>query len=163
MNYDRLAYGRRVLREELKKLRNTNYMMNKEFIQHGTTSVYQHCVSVAYRSVIIAARYNINVDMRSLVRGALLHDYFLYDWHGCSLRELHGFHHPRIAWENATRDFDLNPREQDIIRKHMFPMTVIPPKYKESWIICIADKLVSSQETLKMHPSHLQPRGKMYD
>ena len=77
MNYDRLAYGRRVLREELKKLRNTNYMMNKEFVQHGTTSVYQHCVSVAYRSVIIAARYNINVDMRSMVRGALLHDYFL--------------------------------------------------------------------------------------
>ena len=159
MNYDLFEEGKKVLRAELKALRPTKFINNKEFIQHGTTTVYQHCVSVAYRSIIIAAAFNIRVDMQSMIRGALLHDYFLYDWHGKKLKELHGFHHPRIAWENATRDFELNEREQDIIRKHMFPMTVIPPKYKESWIICLADKVVSSQETLKMKPDYLKPKA----
>lgn len=163
MNQKRLDEGRQILREELRKLRHTRFVKNKDFIQHGTTSVYLHCVSVAYRGIIIAARYNIDVDMHSLIRGALLHDYFLYDWHGKKLRELHGFHHPRIAWENATRDFQLNQREQDIIRKHMFPMTLIPPKCKEAWIICLADKICSSQETLKLQPTHWQPKGSMAD
>lgn len=159
MNYDLFEEGKKILRAELKALRPTKFINNKGFIQHGTTTVYQHCVSVAYRSVLIAATFNIDVDMKSLIRGALLHDYFLYDWHGKKLKELHGFHHPRIAWVNATRDFELNEREQDIIRKHMFPMTIVPPKYRESWIICIADKVVSSQETLKMKPNHMRPKS----
>lgn len=163
MNEERLNEGRQILREELRKLHRTRFVINKTFIQHGTTSIYQHCVSVAYRSIIIAAKYNIEVDMHSLIRGALLHDYFLYDWHDKKLRELHGFHHPEIAWRNATQDFNLNPIEQNIIRRHMFPMTLIPPKYKEAWIICLADKLCSSQETLKLHPARWQPKGSIAD
>lgn len=163
MNEQQLAEGRRLLRQEIRELHKTRFIENKNFIQHGTTSVYQHCVSVAYRSVIIAAQLDLNVNMQAMIRGALLHDYFLYDWHGKKLRELHGFHHPRIACENALRDFDLDAREQDIIRKHMFPMTIIPPKYKEAWIICLADKLCSSQETLKLRPTHWLPNGRMSD
>lgn len=157
MNREKLEEGIQILHEELRILRTTRFVENKNFVQHGHTSLYAHCVSVAYRSIVLVAKFNLNVDLRSMVRGALLHDYYLYDWHDKQLSELHGFHHPRIAWENATRDFQLNAVEQDIIRKHMFPLTPMLPMHKESWIITISDKLCSTQETLKMGTSFWKP------
>ena len=55
--------------------------MEKSYIQHGSTSVYEHSVKVAYTSLYFARRFRLNIDEKSLIRGALLHDYFLYDWH----------------------------------------------------------------------------------
>ena len=79
-------------------------------------SVYQHCIFVAYMSCRIANKFNLNVDKRSLIRGALLHDYFLYDWHDKNKpAKFHGFTHPKIAFENACQDLELNKKERDII------------------------------------------------
>ena len=60
-----------------------SYGMNieKDCMQHGSVSVYEHSLMVAALCIEIAARCKIGADMRALVRGALLHDYFLYDWH----------------------------------------------------------------------------------
>ena len=73
----------------------SRFSMTKKFIQHGDVSVYQHCIFVAYMSCRIANKFNLNVDKRSLIRGALLHDYFLYDWHDKNKpAKFHGFTHP---------------------------------------------------------------------
>ena len=158
MKRARLEEGIRILHEEIRVLKDTRFVENKEFIKHGTNSLYQHCISVAYRSIVIAVKFNLDIDMRSMIRGALLHDYYLYDWHNKEVRsKLHGFHHPRIACENATRDFQLNPIEQDIIRRHMFPLTPKPPKHKEAWVICVADKVCSLQETFRLGTSFWKP------
>ena len=53
------------------------------------------------------------------------------------------------ALRNADRDFDLTDTERDIIKKHMFPLTVIPPTCREGWIVCLADKYCSLYETFK--------------
>lgn len=128
---------------------------SKKHIQHGDTTVYEHCVRVAYRSLEYAYQHNIEVNEEELVRGALLHDYFLYDWHNQETRHfLHGFFHPGKALENANRDMNLSKVEKDIIKKHMFPMTVIPPRYKESWIVCVVDKQCSLQETIHKTRRH---------
>ena len=50
-------------------------------MQHGTTSIYRHSLNVAYTSLWMMERWQIRLEPKSLVRGALLHDYFLYDWH----------------------------------------------------------------------------------
>ena len=50
------------------------------FMQHGTTSCYTHSVNVACMSLWLAERLRIRVDRRSMVRGALLHD-FLHQLH----------------------------------------------------------------------------------
>ncbi|SCW69705.1 uncharacterized protein SAMN02910456_02651 [Ruminococcaceae bacterium YRB3002] len=131
----------------------------KSSIQHGTTSVFAHCLSVAKHSLLIAAflenRFNIKVDRTSLVRGALLHDYFLYDWHDKEVpgRKIHGFTHPKKAMNNAVRDFEMNSLERDVISKHMFPLTPIPPRHRESLIVCIADKWCAICETFKLDVS----------
>jgi uncharacterized protein len=51
-----------------------------------------------------------------------------------------------IAVANAKKYFSINEIEEDIIKKHMWPLTLIPPKYKESFIISFADKYLSSKE-----------------
>lgn len=71
----------------------------KNYIQHGSISVYTHCVNVARMSVKIAKWLPIQVNMDALVIGALLHDYFLYDWHDGKGRHFHGFTHPGCAKE----------------------------------------------------------------
>lgn len=119
----------------------------KRFLQHGNASCYDHSIRVAHVSLWLALRARLSVDFASLVRGALLHDYFLYDWHiPDPLHRWHGFTHARTALRNATRDFRLNEIERDIIAKHMFPLTPGLPKYKESAIVCLADKLCAVWE-----------------
>ena len=84
------------------------------------------------------------------MRGALLHDYFLYDWHEApGKHKLHGFTHPKTALRNAMRDTGLNEIEKDIIIHHMFPLTPIPPKSREGMIVCTADKICAAKETME--------------
>ena len=47
----------------------------------------------------------------------------------------HGFTHPRRALRNAEREFQLSGLERDMILRHMWPLTIIPPKYRESYVI----------------------------
>ena len=60
---------------------------------------------------------------------------------------MHGFSHPRTALKNAGREYRLSPREQDIIKKHMWPLTIVPPLCREAWIVTAADKYCSFLET----------------
>lgn len=135
----------------------------REFVQHGDVSVYEHVVAVAVESCHMAdalARHGIAVDRPSLVCGALLHDYFLYDWHDPEpWHRLHGFRHPFFALRNAEADFALGERERNIIVRHMFPLVPVPPTCREAWIVCGADKLVALRETLDSRvPERLLPR-----
>lgn len=128
-------------------MENDEFLLLKNYIQHGNTNVYTHSIYVAHLSLSIAKKLNLKIEERSLIRGALLHDFFLYDWHDKGHPKLHGFKHPYIALENAKKRYDLSIKEEDIIKKHMFPLTIIPPRYKESYIICLADKVCSLLET----------------
>lgn len=137
-------YGQDILESE-------NMQREKKFIQHADISCYDHSVAVAYVSVYLARRLKLSVDIRSIVRGALLHDYFLYDWHiPDKNHRFHGFIHAKRALDNARRDFELNRVEADIIRKHMFPLNLALPRYKESVIVTCADKACAFCETLEI-------------
>ena len=141
-----------VRREGEDILESPGMQLTRTFIQHGSTTVYEHCWNVACRSVMLACRLKHAVDVRALVRGALLHDYFLYDWHTPHEgHEMHGFRHAKTAWRNAKRDFALGLIEQDIIRKHMFPLNIAPPIYWESAIVCLADKMCAVEEMMAEH------------
>ncbi len=127
-------------------LDNSSLRKTSEYIQHGDTSCLLHTVAVAYYSVRVDQKFHIHCRRNELARGALLHDYFLYDWHNGERRPLHGFTHPSRALENADRDFKLSMAERDIIKKHMFPLTVVPPMCREAWIVCMVDKACSVYE-----------------
>lgn len=141
-------------------LSSPNFHKTRGHIQHGNMTVNAHCMNVAKYSLAISdklAKLGIRCKRDELIRGALLHDYFLYDWHDEDHRQphkLHGFYHPGIALKNASVEYDLTPREQEIIRKHMWPLTVVPPTCREAWIVTTADKWCSLLETIRIHKGH---------
>lgn len=120
------------------------------YTQHGNTSCLLHSIAVAYHSLRLAKKiFKRNFSERELIRGALLHDYFLYDWHYNAFppNGLHGFSHPLTAWQNASADFALTKREENIIRTHMFPLTITKiPRHRESIIVMLVDKYCSLYE-----------------
>ena len=128
-------------------------LLSQSFRQHGDVSVALHCFFAAVVCVRLARALALRVDTRALVRGALLHDYFLYDWHDPDpSHRLHGFRHVGFALRNAGRDFSLGPIERNMIASHMFPMNLVLPRFRESLLLCLADKICSFCETFHLAP-----------
>ena len=128
----------------------------KNYRQHYDTSCYDHCIEVAYWSYLFCKKYNL--DYVSVARAGLLHDLFLYDWRHSHkvLNGWHAFIHPQIALKNALNIYSLNEKEQDIILKHMWPVTFFQfPKYKESYVITVADKLSALKSFHQYYKSHI--------
>ena len=48
--------------------------------------------------------------------------------------------------ENAERYFQATEKERNMILCHMWPLTLIPPRYKEGYAIVWADKFCSLAE-----------------
>lgn len=128
---------------------NDTVQLMKDFRQHGDTSCFEHCYIAAYYCYIICKK--LKWDYVSVTRAAMLHDLFLYDWREKqkNINGLHAFVHGKIACQNALKTFELNEKEQDIIVKHMWPVILIPPKYKEGFVLTLVDKYCAINETRK--------------
>lgn len=119
----------------------------RDFVQHGDVSCLEHSIYVSYNSYLICRR--LGLDCGSAARAGLLHDFFLYDWHAQKpYKGLHGFMHPYIALQNANKYFSLNEIEKDIIKKHMWPLTLRLPRYKETLVVLLVDKYCAAMEVL---------------
>lgn len=128
-----------------------NVQKMKQFIQHGIVSTYEHCENVARLSYAIDSRFLLHSDLKVLLTGAMLHDFYLYDWHekGDGSHNLHGFTHAKRACDNAKKYFNIDDKTYHVIYCHMWPLNPERiPMSKEAWIVCIADKWVSLQESL---------------
>ena len=123
----------------------------EKFEQHFKINRLQHIRSVAYLSFLVSRR--LGLDFKSTARAATMHDLFYYDWREDDLsHKLHGYRHPETALKNAFYLCGtLNKKEVDIIKKHMWPLTVVPPMCKEAWIVTVADKYCSLMETFHVH------------
>ena len=117
------------------------------FRHHRMITRLDHSMEVAWLSYLLARRWSL--DCTATVRGALLHDLFLYEWWSEGPR-LHGFRHPRICLENARKITFLSKKEEDIILKHMWPLTFFPPRYMESWIVCFVDTYCTMKDYLAL-------------
>ena len=118
-----------------------NVLLNEEFqelkrIKHHGISRYEHSLRVSYYTYIITKGMFLNYKEATIA--ALLHDFFTDE-----VKEENGFNrlikHPNIAVDNAKKHFKLSPMQEDIIKTHMFPVSIIPPKYLESWIVDFVD------------------------
>lgn len=120
-----------------------NFNKTRDIIHHGVNR-YDHSMRVAYYSYKVAKF--LRLDYESTARGGLLHDYFFSDDIKVKGKVASIVSHPKYALENANNEFDLNDKEQDIIRTHMFPVTIKPPKYLEGWIVDMTDNVASIYE-----------------
>ncbi len=129
---------------------NSNVLALKERSQHSNNSRFYHCLCVSYYTYLVCKK--LNLDYISATRGAMLHDFYFYDWRDKKVegqKRFHAFRHPRIALNNANDLFELNDVEKDIILKHMWPLTFSLPSYRESYIVTLVDKYCATHEVLK--------------
>ena len=149
----------RVKREFYLKLRNIdNYkqicQLESLYFQHGTTTVHKHSRNVAYYSLLLAKKleekFGIKFNYNNLIIGAFLHDLFLYDWHEKDKsHRLLGYRHPLTASMNARRMCNVNDDIINIIRSHMWPLTITKvPSSREAIIVCLVDKVIAIRETI---------------
>ena len=121
------------------------YRELKSMVHHGSNRL-NHINRVSKMSFYLSKA--LKLDYVSCTRGAMLHDFFTVEdlsrddiKYRKFLRE-----HPRIALDNSKKYFEVNEIEEDIILTHMFPVAKGKPKYAESKVVCISDKLVSLYE-----------------
>ncbi len=112
-----------------------------ECTHHGTSRL-NHSLRVSYFSYIVSKK--LKWDFESAARGGLVHDFF-YNENGGITKDgiISTFTHSKKASKNAEKFFGLNNKERDIVEKHMFPLNIKLPIYKESYIVSIVDKIVS--------------------
>ena len=124
-----LSAGRqRLLAETIRELKQEGRLDEEKLaMPHGTTSIYRHSLNVAYTSLWMMERWQIRLEPKSLVRGALLHDYFLYDWHQkdpshsawkCTERllfKLEGKKYHRTSYVSADTGAASVPRGMDCV------------------------------------------------
>lgn len=122
----------------------------KQYCQHGKTSTYDHCKNVMTKACNIAIKLNLsNTQINNIIIGSLLHDFYLYDYHGHRIRKegIHAWTHATTALKNAETYFSLNSHQKNIIISHMFPTCINhPPKCIEAWIVTFVDKYCAIEE-----------------
>lgn len=140
-----------VSRHVLAVVRRPIYLKLK-VIRHHEASIFYHnlrVARVAYRWAASLERIAFfRTKRKALIRGALLHDFFFYDWRVTRPEngKLHAFEHPRESARHAERHYFITKRERNIILSHMWPLGENWPRYGESWLVTIADKWVSLKE-----------------
>lgn len=114
-------------------------------IEHHGVTRFDHSLKVSYYSYKLAKL--LHLDYQEVARGGLLHDFFLSSIDRTSKeRFVSTFVHPKYAVQKSLENFELTEKEIDMIRTHMFPINLAVPKYAESWIVSLVDKIVGAME-----------------
>lgn len=128
----------------------SDILENDEFnklnlMKHHGISRMEHSKRVSYYSYLVTKFLRLNYE--SAARAGLLHDFFLNDI-DIKLKDkfLSTFIHPKYAIINSKKYFEISELETNIIESHMFPIYKKLPKYAESWIVSIVDKMVAIYE-----------------
>ena len=143
-NYDEDSQYMNIVKDIMK---NEDFMVLGNVKHHNITRL-EHSLKVSYYSYKVCKLLHLKYE--ETARAGLLHDFYLEQ-----IDEQNNFkdkfklfssEHPNIALKNSSKYFELTRREKDIIKTHMFPSSFAIPKYIESWIVSIIDKVVSTTE-----------------
>lgn len=124
-------------------LKNEAFIELRYEIHHGISRL-EHSLNVAKLTFNACKKMGIK-DYVDVTRAALLHDFFKSD----EVTEKSFLNHPIKALENAKANFTLTEKQENIIISHMYPVARVMPKYKESWLVSVADKVVAVKECAK--------------
>lgn len=146
MNY--LTIKDKEYKKIIKKIMwNSNFKKLIDIKHHGISRM-EHSLKISYYSYVIAKK--LKMDYVSVARGGLLHDFFLNgNERNLKDRFFDTFRHPSFALSTTKNIFDINNLEENIIISHMFPIYLSIPKYKESILVNLVDKIVGLKEMVQ--------------
>lgn len=141
---DRTEDGRAFLTLVRPLLRHPAVDILSTYRHHIGTHRLQHVISVAYLSYHLCRERGLSVE--EACHAALLHDLFYFDRTRGNAPRRPWLHHPAIAWENARTLYPFTELGEDIICRHMWPLTRSLPRTKEGRIVSFADKYCAMRE-----------------
>ena len=130
-------------------LNDKRFFLMKDIIIHHGSNCYIHTFKVARLAIKKALRRK-DIDLKAVLLGAILHDYYLYDRHKPGQEISHHMSvHPYIASKKAKEDFGIDDKVAHIIESHMWPFNFKNfPKSKEARLVSFSDKIVSTIEMM---------------
>lgn len=124
-------------------LKNKKFQKISNETHHGITRM-EHTMRVARNVYKISKK--LRLDYESATRAAILHDFFINNDCDTNHAFVQGIIHPEVALANAKKEFGVNAIEENAIVAHMFPLSKTIPKYKESWVLTLVDKVIAIYE-----------------
>ena len=117
---------------------------------HPNVSVALHSLYVAKESCRIAEwlnRHGGHVRVEDAIRCGLLHDIGMTENKIFSSPSwVKAYTHPSRGVEVAEQEYHISEDQADAIRRHMWPICIIPPVHTMGWIVTAADKISSIKE-----------------
>lgn len=124
-------------------LKDPEVLALRDMDQHNKYSNrLDHSIYVSYLSFLFCRRAGL--DYVAAARGGLLHDFHFDDKDTEGVTRL--WRHPHKALANARDRHQLSAVEEDIIVKHMWPLTRPLPRHRESVVVSMVDKLCAMME-----------------
>ncbi len=144
--------------EEIKKegdniLRSERFKRCLNTRHHVNTTIGDHMINVTVKCLKIAnflEKHNFKIDRKRLILAGLSHDLAM-----AFARENYGkikgkfttaFRHPLDSAKMACEVEEIHKKTEKIIKRHMWPLCIIPPTCIEGWILTVADKYVAMEE-----------------
>ena len=103
-------------------LDNDDFKKLEEYKHHGDNRM-NHSIRVSYYSYLLSKK--IHFKSNEVARAGLLHDFFFVN----------------------NQELDIFTRIK-VIKSHMFPLGIVLPKYKESWLVNMVDDYFSIYERI---------------
>ena len=130
--------------------RSGRYEKAKGIRHHYKTSVARHSMRTAEYGRNIChflKRRGIEVSEEAVVQACLLHDIGMTDDDVADCPSfMKAYRHPRRGENIARKEYLVNEITCNSIRRHMWPICIIPPKFLEGWVVVAADKCCSIWE-----------------
>ena len=121
---------------------------------HKETNVATHSEETAMYGRRICGwlkKHNVDVNEEDVVQACLLHDIGMTDEDvSGSSSWKKAYKHPERGEEIARKEYHANEVQCDAIKRHMWPICIIPPKSLEGWVVIAADKACSIHEVAGM-------------
>ncbi len=128
----------------IKDIENNNNFKELDNEFHHGISRYGHSYRVAKGVYKITKKLRMNYE--EATRAALMHDFY-FDYQledNTPMKNLVA--HQNMAVLNASKYYELSKLQKNMIESHMFPLSKVLPKYKESICLTIVDKAVAIYE-----------------
>ncbi len=128
----------------IKDIENNNNFKELDNEFHHGISRYGHSYRVAKGVYKITKKLGMNYE--EATRAALMHDFY-FDYQledNTPMKNLVA--HQNMAVLNASKHYELSDMQKNMIESHMFPLSKVLPKYKESICLTIVDKAVAIYE-----------------
>ncbi len=122
---------------------------------NGGINRYEHSISVAYKSFKICKKLGLDVNDAAI--GGILHDVGIYnDINNKFEKAMDVIKHPKYSLHLANTSFDVNKKQANIIKSHMWPVCLFSiPKSFEALVVNAVDKYCATAEYLRLNDAVL--------